>query len=64
MMKGFITQTQASIKNLETQVGHMALEIRNRPAGSSPSDTETPPRPGKEHVKAVTLRNGKDFKKK
>ncbi|KAJ9566190.1 hypothetical protein OSB04_002156 [Centaurea solstitialis] len=64
MMKGFITQTQASIKNLETQVGQMALEIRNRPTGSLPSDTETPQRIGKEHVKAVTLRNGKDLNEK
>ncbi|KAJ9565994.1 LOW QUALITY PROTEIN: hypothetical protein OSB04_001960 [Centaurea solstitialis] len=63
MMKGFISQTQASIKNLETQVGQMALEIRNRSAGSLPSDTEIPQRPGKEQVKAVTLRNGKDLSK-
>ncbi|KAJ9563430.1 hypothetical protein OSB04_008590 [Centaurea solstitialis] len=63
MMKGFISQTQASIKNLETQVGQMALEIRNRSAGSLPSDTEIPQRPGKEQVKAVTLRNGKDLNK-
>ncbi|KAJ9556038.1 hypothetical protein OSB04_010652 [Centaurea solstitialis] len=48
MMKGFISQTQASIKNLETQVGQMALEIRNRSAGSLPSDTEIPQRPGEE----------------
>ncbi|KAJ9556024.1 hypothetical protein OSB04_010638 [Centaurea solstitialis] len=63
MMKGFISQTQASIKNLETQVGQMALEIRNRSAGSLPSDTEIPQRPGKEQVKAVTLRSGKDLNK-
>ncbi|KAJ9566342.1 hypothetical protein OSB04_002308 [Centaurea solstitialis] len=63
MMKGFISQTQASIKNLETQVGQMALEIRNRSAGSLPSDTEIPQRPGKEQVKAVTLRSGKDLSK-
>ncbi|KAJ9557142.1 hypothetical protein OSB04_011756 [Centaurea solstitialis] len=64
MMKGFITQTQASVKNLETQVGQMALEIRNRPTGSLPSDTETTQRIGKEHVKVVTLRNGKDLNEK
>ncbi|KAJ9539035.1 hypothetical protein OSB04_031768 [Centaurea solstitialis] len=49
-MKGFMTQTQASIKNLETQIGQMALEIKNRPTA------------GKEHVKAATLRNGKELK--
>ncbi|KAJ9566409.1 hypothetical protein OSB04_002375 [Centaurea solstitialis] len=62
MMKGFISQTQASIKNLETQVGQMALEIRSRLAGSLPSDTEIPQRPGKEQVKVVTLRSGKDLR--
>ncbi|KAJ9557548.1 hypothetical protein OSB04_012162 [Centaurea solstitialis] len=53
MMKGFMTQTQASIKNLETQIGLQVL---------LPSDTETPQRAGKEHVKAATLRNGKELK--
>ncbi|KAJ9541597.1 hypothetical protein OSB04_028103 [Centaurea solstitialis] len=42
--------------------GQMALEIKNRPTGSLPSDTETPQRAGKEHVKAATLRNGKELK--
>ncbi|XP_024958882.1 uncharacterized protein LOC112499837, partial [Cynara cardunculus var. scolymus] len=51
MMKGFITQNQASIKNLKTQMGQMALEIRKRPVGSLPSDTKIPQREGKEHVK-------------
>ncbi|KAJ9544292.1 hypothetical protein OSB04_023999 [Centaurea solstitialis] len=63
MMKGFISQTQASIKNLETQVGQMVLEIRNRSAGSLPSNTEIPQRPGTEQVKAVTLRSGKELNK-
>ena len=59
MLKGFMTQTQASIKNLESQVGQIALEIKKRPEGTLPSDTESPHRPGKEHVKVVTLRSGK-----
>ena len=59
MLKGFMTQTQASIKNLENQVGQIALEIKKRPEGTLPSDTESPHRPGKEHVKVVTLRSGK-----
>ncbi|KAJ9565234.1 hypothetical protein OSB04_001200 [Centaurea solstitialis] len=37
-------------------------EIKNRPTGSLPSDTETPQRAGNEHVKAATLRNGKELK--
>ncbi|KAJ9566127.1 hypothetical protein OSB04_002093 [Centaurea solstitialis] len=44
MMKGFMTQTQASIKNIETQIGQMALEIKNKPTGYLPSDTEIPQR--------------------
>ncbi|KAJ9541977.1 hypothetical protein OSB04_028483 [Centaurea solstitialis] len=59
MLKGFMAQTQASIKNLESQVGQIAQEIKKRPDGTLPSDTETPQRPGKEQVKVVTLRNGK-----
>ncbi|KAJ9566462.1 hypothetical protein OSB04_002428 [Centaurea solstitialis] len=42
--------------------GQMALEIKNRPTGSLPSDTEIPQRAGKEYVKAATLRNGKELK--
>ncbi|KAI3729642.1 hypothetical protein L6452_18303 [Arctium lappa] len=41
----------------------MALEISKRPSGSLLSDTETPQRSGKEHVKAVTLRSGQDLPK-
>ncbi|KAJ9545298.1 hypothetical protein OSB04_025005 [Centaurea solstitialis] len=59
MLKGFMAQTQASIKNLESQAGQIAQEIKKRPGGTLPSDTETPQRPGKEQVKVVTLRNGK-----
>ena len=35
------------------------MEIKKRPEGTLPSDTESPHRPGKEHVKVVTLRSGK-----
>ncbi|KAJ9545398.1 hypothetical protein OSB04_025105 [Centaurea solstitialis] len=59
MLKGFMAQTQASIKNLESHVGQIAQEIKKRPDRTLPSDTETPQRPGKEQVKVVTLRNGK-----
>ncbi|KAJ9541561.1 hypothetical protein OSB04_028067 [Centaurea solstitialis] len=63
MLKGFMAQTQASIKNLESQVGQIAQEIKKRPDGTLPSDTETPQRPGKEQVKVVTLRNDPEKKK-
>ncbi|KAJ9540615.1 hypothetical protein OSB04_027121 [Centaurea solstitialis] len=34
-------------------------EIKKRPDGTLPSDTETPQRPGKEQVQVITLRSGK-----
>ncbi|XP_060960815.1 uncharacterized protein LOC133031347 [Cannabis sativa] len=39
--------------------GQLANDLKNRPQGTLPSDTENPRRDGKEHCKAVTLRNGK-----
>ncbi|XP_062075567.1 uncharacterized protein LOC133779647 [Humulus lupulus] len=59
-----IIQSQAaSLRNLENQVGQLANELRNRPHGTLPSDTENPRSIGKEHCKAVTLRNGKELEK-
>ncbi|KAJ9538724.1 hypothetical protein OSB04_031457 [Centaurea solstitialis] len=53
LLKGFINQTNATLRGFETQLGQFANELRNRPPGTLPSDTETPK--GKEHVKAVTI---------
>ncbi|KAI3719843.1 hypothetical protein L6452_20748 [Arctium lappa] len=61
MMKGFMTQTQASLRNLETQISQLALNQNNRTTGTLPSNTEIPRSLGKEHIKAVTLRSGKDL---
>ncbi|XP_062107371.1 uncharacterized protein LOC133818486 [Humulus lupulus] len=56
-----VIQSQvASLRNLETQLGQLANELRNRPQGTLPSDTENPRKDGKEHCKAVTLRSGKN----
>ncbi|KAI3669505.1 hypothetical protein L6452_40741 [Arctium lappa] len=44
MMKEFIIEAQPSIRNLETQVGQLALEMRQRLVGSLPSDIEFPHR--------------------
>ncbi|XP_024977159.1 uncharacterized protein LOC112514788 [Cynara cardunculus var. scolymus] len=52
LLKGFINQTNATLRNFETQLGQFAADLKNRPQGTVLSDTETP----KEHVKAVTLR--------
>ncbi|KAJ9556763.1 hypothetical protein OSB04_011377 [Centaurea solstitialis] len=68
MMKGFITQTQTiinqqntALRNLETQVSQLAQQQANRAMGTLPSNTEVPRAPGKEHVKAITLRDGKSL---
>ncbi|XP_062093791.1 uncharacterized protein LOC133799817 [Humulus lupulus] len=56
-----VIQSQAaSLRNLETQLGQLANELRNRPQGTLPSDKENPRKYGKEHCKAVTLRSGKN----
>ncbi|XP_022855332.1 uncharacterized protein LOC111376601, partial [Olea europaea var. sylvestris] len=45
----------AAIKNLETQVGQMAISMTGRAPGSLPSNTEINT---KEHAKAITTRSG------
>ncbi|KAL5541723.1 hypothetical protein UlMin_009433 [Ulmus minor] len=55
-----VIQSQAaSLRNLENQVGQLANELKKRPLGTLPSNTEIPKRDGKEHCKAITLRGGK-----
>ncbi|XP_022951570.1 uncharacterized protein LOC111454344 [Cucurbita moschata] len=54
-----IQSQQASLQNLEVQVGQLATELRNRPLGKLPADTETPKREGKEQCQAIELRSGK-----
>ncbi|KAL5550722.1 hypothetical protein UlMin_000898 [Ulmus minor] len=55
-----VIQSQAaSLRNLENQVWQLANELKNRPPGTLPSNTESPKRDGKEHCKAITLRGGK-----
>ncbi|XP_022880678.1 uncharacterized protein LOC111397949 [Olea europaea var. sylvestris] len=44
-----------AIKNLETQMGQMAVALTGRALGSLPSNTEVNP---KEHAKAITTRSG------
>ncbi|XP_073137231.1 uncharacterized protein [Henckelia pumila] len=63
MMQKFISSTEtrmqnqdASIKNLENQIGKLAKSISSRDQGTLPSDTEKNP---KEQVKAIELRSGK-----
>ncbi|XP_024990704.1 uncharacterized protein LOC112524991 [Cynara cardunculus var. scolymus] len=57
LLKGFINQTNATLRSFETQLGQFAMDLKNRPQGNLPSDMEIP----KEHVKVVTLRSDKDL---
>ena len=49
---------EASIHNLEKQIGQLAKMMSERPPGSLPSSTENNP---KEQAKAITLRSGKEL---
>ena len=52
----------AQLRSLETQMGQMANLLTERQPGSLPSNSEVNPRrDGNEHVKAVTLRSGKEL---
>ncbi|KAJ9568547.1 hypothetical protein OSB04_004513 [Centaurea solstitialis] len=57
VLKGFMNQTQAAMRNFETQLGQLATDVKNIPQGSLPSDTEHPKREGKEQVKMNSLRS-------
>ena len=55
----------AQLRSLEAQMGQMANLLTERQPGSLPSNLEVNPRrDGNEHVKAVTLRSGKDLETK
>ena len=50
------------LRNLEVQIGQMANLLTERQPGSLPSNSEVNPRrDGNEHIKAVTLRSGKEL---
>ena len=52
----------AQLRNLEVQMGQMANLLTERQSGSLPSNSKVNPRrEGNEHVKAVTLRSGKEL---
>ena len=52
----FQKNTSASLKNLETQVGKLALSMPNQSKGTFPSDTQKNPKDSM----AVQLRSGKE----
>ena len=49
---------EASLRNLENQVGQLANNLSRRPQGSLSSNTK---KNSREEVNAVTLRNGKEL---
>ena len=53
----FRKNTSASLKNLETQVGQLALNMPNQRKGTFPSDTQKNPK----DCMAIQLRSGKDL---
>ena len=55
----FQTTTNASLKNLETQIGQLALTLQNQIKDDFPSDTKKIPK----DCMAVQLRRGKELKK-
>ena len=50
---------EMAIKNLENQMGQIALALNNRPQGTLPSDTERNPKGTHEQCQAVMLRSEK-----
>ena len=54
----FQANTNASMKNLETRVGQLALNMQNQSRDSFPSDTKKNPK----DCMAITLRSGKELK--
>ena len=53
----FQKNASASLKNLETQVGQLALNMPNQSKGTFPSDTQNNPK----DCMAIQLRSGKDL---
>ena len=53
----FKKNVSASLKNLETQVGQLALTMPNQSKGTFPSDTQKNPK----DCMAIQLRSGKDL---
>ena len=52
----------AQLRNLEVQMSQMANILTKSQQGSLPSNSEVNPRrEGNEHVKAVTLRSGREL---
>ena len=53
----FQSNTNASLKNLETQVGQLALTLQNQNKNAFPSDTQKNPK----YCMAIQLRSGREM---
>ncbi|CAN6547907.1 unnamed protein product [Malus baccata var. baccata] len=56
-----IQNLQASVKNMEKQMGQIALQVSGRAPGTFPSQTEPNPRGGADCKAVRVLRSGKSF---
>ena len=56
----FQANTNASLKNLETQVGQLALAMQNQSKNAFPSDIRKNPK----DCMAVTLRSGRELEER
>ena len=56
----FLANTNASLKNMEIQVGQLALSMQNKSRDSFPSDTKKDPK----DCMAITLRSGRGIQKR
>ena len=56
----FQANTNASLKNIETQIGQLALSMQNQSRDSFPSDTKKNPK----DCMAITLRSGRELQKR
>ena len=56
----FQANTNASLKNLETRVGQLALAMQNQPKDAFPSDTRKNP---KDYM-AITIRSGRELEER
>ncbi|KAA3483811.1 Retrotransposon gag protein [Gossypium australe] len=59
LLMAYIAKNDATLRNLESQVGKLAIVLQNRPQGALSSDTENRRVSDKEHCKVVTLRSRK-----
>ncbi|GMI87117.1 hypothetical protein HRI_002381000 [Hibiscus trionum] len=56
-----MTNQEATLKSLETQMGQVSQLITPRQNGGFPSDTEVTRKPTHEQCKAITTRSGKQL---